>query len=137
MDVETIGVDSDGLTYDMGEGIFGYGTPDGSLGQGPFQAPKVFANRVRQGVFWNPYSYKAYEAAQPEQQWALMKRPGYPRFPGSSGHGTILIGPAMGADDHTPGWSDLPALVGLENVPGWVKLTAIAGAIGLGWYLLR
>ncbi len=100
MDVEIIGVDSDGLTRDIGEGIFGYGSPDGSLGRGAFMAPKSYANRLRQGVFWNPYSVKSYEAAEPEMQWALEQRPGLPRFPGSSAQGLVLIGPAMG-DDQT------------------------------------
>ena len=96
MDIEVIGVDKDGLVKDVGEGIFGYGTPNGSLGRSAFVAPKIFANRKRQGVFWTPYSYKGYEASEPESRWALEKRPGLPLFPGSSGRGLVLIGPAMG-----------------------------------------
>jgi len=120
MDIEVIGVDADGLVKDVGEGIFGYGTPDGSLGRSAFTPPKVFANRRRQGIFFTPYSYKGYEAAEPEMRWALERRPGLPLFPGSSARGLVLIGPAMG---------EAPT-----NGLGTLGLLAVGFLVGVGAY---
>lgn len=99
MDVEVIGVDKDGLAHDVGAGIFGYNEKNsyGSLGRSAFVAPKVYANRLRQGIFWEPYAYKSYEAEEPEMKWALERRPGLPLFPGSSARGLVMVGPAMGS----------------------------------------
>jgi hypothetical protein len=119
--MKVIGVDPDGLSHAVGEGIFGYGAPDGSLGVNPFQAPKVFANRVRQGIFWQPYSYQAYEAAEPEMAWAIEKRPGLPRFPGSAAQGKVLIGPSMG---------------GVGSVSG-MFLIAVVGVLAFSWWMSK
>ena len=124
MDVEIIGVDKDGLAHDVGEGIFGYGAPDGSLGRSAFTAPPVYANRRRQGVFWNPYSVKSYEAAEPEMRWALEQRPGLPRFPGSSAQGLVLVGPAMGCAPPRSG-----------RLPGLRQLISELGGRTLLWAL--
>jgi hypothetical protein len=121
-DVEIIGVDADGLSHSIGAGIFGYDTPDGSLGRSAFLPPQVFANRARQGVFWQPYSQQAYEAAEPEMQWALEKRPGISLFPGSYGRGTVLVGPAMGSVEVVAAVGGL-AIVGLLGM--WL-LSALA-----------
>lgn len=95
--MHVIGTNVDGLSSIVGEGIFGYGLPDGSLGHSAHVAPAAFGPWTRQGVFWKPYSYTGYEAAEPELQWALEKRPGLPLFPGSYGRGLVLVGPAMGS----------------------------------------
>lgn len=121
--MNVIGVDPDGLSHSVGEGIFGYGTTDGSLGHGAFMAPKIFANRVRQGVFWTPYSYQAYEAAEPELRWALEKRPGLPRFPGSSAQGTVLIGPSMGT-------AEAGSIAGMLGI-------AVVGVLLLSWWMSK
>lgn len=122
--MNVIGTNPNGLTNAVGEGIFGYGTPDGSLGRSAFIPPATFGNRRRQGVFWTPYSYMGYEARQPELQWALMNRPGVPLYPGSYGRGLVLVGPAMG----NGGWASTLPAVG-------VLLASLAAVVGLGWYL--
>lgn len=123
MDVEKIiTTDQDGLLHSVGEGIFGYGTPDGSLGRSAFVPPQVFANRMRQGVFWTPYSYQSNEVAEPELRWALEKRPGLPRFPGSYGRGMVLVGPAMG--DSGAG-------------AGFLTFLGLGMILGLGIYMLK
>jgi hypothetical protein len=127
MKYKVIGTDPDGLSHAVGEGIFGYGTPNGSLGHSAFLAPKVFGGRVRQGVFWTPYSYQGYEVEQPEQQWAVLNRPGVPPFPGSSARGPVLIGPAMGAMSTGAGIALIVGVVG----------AAAAATFGLAWLMSR
>jgi hypothetical protein len=121
--MKVIGTNVDGLSSVVGEGIFGYGTPDGSLGHGAHTAPMSFGPWQRQGIFFKPFSYTGYEAMEPELQWALEKRPGLPRFPGSSAQGLVLVGPSMGSfiTDH-------PTL-------SLVGAVLMAGA--LGYYLAK
>jgi len=120
-----IGLDAPRMPRDVGEGIFGFGAPDGSLGRSAFVAPESFAGNRKQGVFWKPYSYKWYEVEEPELRWALEKRPGLPLYPGSSARGMVLVGPAMGGLGTAGG-----ALMGSTTF-----LLAAAAVVGVVWWM--
>lgn len=94
--MNSIGATGSTFRPGKGEGIFGFGTKDGSLGHSAFIAPKDFYGG-RGGVFWQPYSYTWYEAKEnPETKWFLEKWPGVPLYPGARGRGMTLVGPSMG-----------------------------------------
>jgi hypothetical protein len=74
----------------IGAGIFGL----------PGQNEGVFSSDAKpiaaSGIFFNPYAVTNIGIEQPSTSWTLLRRPGQPLYPGSSGRGVVLIGPSMG-----------------------------------------
>lgn len=108
----------------IGTGVFGLpGQDDGIFSE---KADPIAAA----GIFFNPYAVTDIAYQQPSSKWTLLRRPGQPLYPGSSGRGIVLIGPSMGDNGSEPGGNVLvkAASIGALALIGyWIVYKKILG----------
>lgn len=110
----------------IGSGIFGAGENNDEC-EGIF-SPEV--PRKMSGIFFDPYASDSIGQAQPDDAWVMLRRPGQPLYPGSSGYGIVLVGPSMGNGETTPATVANPL-----STSSIAIYLALGGAIG--WLLYK